>query len=112
MVIVVTAMDTHGSWHINFASFVLGISKADIASETGSLWRAIAVTKVLNFLCLNARYICGATMHTTTQLVVKYTIWAMVEVRNEPFLGFSLLVCLTNGKKGEFGELGDLDLSD
>ena len=72
-------------------------------------WRAIAVTKVLNFLCLNARYICGVTMQTTTKLVVNYTIWAMVEVRNEPFLGFSLLVCLTNGKKGEFGELGDLD---
>ena len=97
MVIVVTAMDTHGSWHTNFASFVLGISKTDIASETGGLWRAIAVTKVLNFLCLKARYIWGATINTTTQLVVKYTIWAMVEVRNEPFLGFSSIVCLIKG---------------
>ena len=44
-----TAMDTDGPWHINFASFVLGISKADIASETGSLWRVISVTKVLSF---------------------------------------------------------------
>ena len=112
MVIVVTAMDTHGSWHINFASFVLGISKADIASETGNLCRVIAVTKSLNSLCLNARYICGANIHTTTQLVVRYTMWAMFEVRNEPFLGLSLLVCLTNWKKGKFGELRDLDLSD
>ena len=62
---VVTAMDTHGSWHTNFASFVFSISTADIASETHSLWRVIAVTKVLNFLCLNARYICWATIHTT-----------------------------------------------
>ena len=42
-------------------------------------------------------------MHTMTQMVVKYTIWAMVEVRDEPFLGFSLLVCLTNGKKVNLG---------
>ena len=94
MVIVVTAMDTHGPWHTNFASFVLGISKADIASETGSLWRVIAVTQVLSLLCLREIYIWGATIHTTTQLVVKYTTWAMVEVRNEPFLGFSSLALL------------------
>ena len=49
LMIVVTAMDTHGSWHINFTSFLLGISKADIASETGNLCRVIAVTKILNF---------------------------------------------------------------
>ena len=49
MAIVVTAMDTYGSCHINLAFFVLGISKADIASETGSLWRVIVETKVLNF---------------------------------------------------------------
>ena len=101
MVIVVTAMDTHGSWHTNFASFVLGISKADIASETGSLWRAIAVTKVLSFLCLRESYI-----HTTTQLVVKYTIWAMVEVRNEPFLGFHHWYASPMGKKANLGSLG------
>ena len=29
----------------------------------------------------------------------------MVEVRNEPFVGFTSLVCLTNGEKGELGEL-------
>ena len=29
----------------------------------------------------------------------KFTIWAMVEVRNEPFLGFSSLVFLNNRKK-------------
>ena len=56
MVIIVTAMDTHGSWHISFASFVSGISKADIVSIAGSLCRAIAVTSVHNFLCLKARY--------------------------------------------------------
>ena len=35
MVIRVTAMDTHGSWHINLASSFWGISKADIASVMG-----------------------------------------------------------------------------
>ena len=29
-------------------------------------------------------------------------IWAMVEVRNEPFLGFSSLVCLNNRKKANW----------
>ena len=66
MVIVVIAMDTHGSWHTNFASFVLDISKADIASETGSLWRAIVVPKVPSYLFLREIYILGATIHTTT----------------------------------------------
>ena len=98
MVMVVNAMDTHGSWQTNFASFVLRISKADIASEIGSLGRVIAVTKVLSFLCLKERYIWGATIHTTTQLV-KYTTWAIVEVRNETFVSFTSLVCLTNEKK-------------
>ena len=55
MVIVVTAMGTHGSWQIDFASFMLGISKADIASEIGSVWRVIAVTIILSFLCLRER---------------------------------------------------------
>ena len=64
MVIVVTAMDTHGSWQINFASLVLGISKVDIVSEIGSLWRVIAVTKVLSFLCLKESYIWGAVPYT------------------------------------------------
>ena len=88
------------------------VPDTDIASETGSLWRAISVTKVLSFLCLRERDIWGATIHTTSQLVVKYTTWAMVEVRNEPFLGFTSLACLNNGNKGEFGEFGDLDFSD
>ena len=82
MVIIVTAMDTHGSWHINFASFVLGISKANITSVAGSLCKAIAVTSVHNFLCLKARYIWGAKMHIGTQLVVRYIMWAKVEVKN------------------------------
>ena len=64
MVIVVTAMDTHGSWQINFASFVLGISKADIASETGSLWRVIAVTKVLRSFFVFEREIYLGSYHT------------------------------------------------
>ena len=54
-------------------------------------------------------------MHIGTQLVVRYIMWAGVEVRNEgnePFLGFSLLVCLTIGKKGKLGELGDLEFMD
>ena len=56
MVIIVTAMDNHRSLHINFGSFVLDISNADIASIAGSLCRAIAVSSVHNFLCLKARY--------------------------------------------------------
>ena len=100
---IVTAIDTHWSWHISFDFFVLGISKADIASVAGSLCRAIAVTSVCNFLCLKARYIWGASMHISTQLVVKYIMWAGVEVKNELFLGFSLLVCQTIGKKGKLG---------
>ena len=38
-------------------------------------------------------------MHISTQLVVRYIMWAGVEVKNEPLLGFSLLVCLKIGKK-------------
>ena len=46
MVIRVTAMDTHGSWHISLASSFWGISKADIASVMGVLCSVIAVTSV------------------------------------------------------------------
>ena len=60
MVMVVTTMDTHGSWHTNFASFVLGISKADIASETGSLWRVIVVTKVPSFFVFKGEIYLGS----------------------------------------------------
>ena len=42
------------------------------------------------------------------KLVDMYSIWAGVEKSNKPFVCFSSLVCLTKGKKGEFGE--DLDL--
>ena len=35
-------------------------------------------------------------------------MWAGVEKRNEPFVGFSSMVCLTNGKKSELGEVLDL----
>ena len=103
MVMIVTAIDAHGSWHINFASFELGISKADMASVASSLCKVIAPTSVLNFLCLIAGYTCGANMHKSTQLVIRYIIWAGVEVKNEPFLGFSLLVCHTIGQKVNWG---------
>ena len=48
MVMIVTAIDTYGSWHINFTSFELGISKADMASIAGSLCKVIVPTSVLN----------------------------------------------------------------
>ena len=71
---VVTAMDTHGSWHTNLASFVLGISKGDIASETGSLWRVIAVTKVLSFFVFKREIYLGSyhTHNNTTGGQVHY----------------------------------------
>ena len=74
MVIVVSAMDTHGYWHTNFASFVLGISKADIASETGSLWRVTAVTKVLSFFVFEGEVYLGSyhTHNNTTCGQVHY----------------------------------------
>ena len=86
MVIRVTAMDTHGSWHINLASSFWGISKADIASVMGSLCSVIAVTSVQSFLCLQAKYICGASIQVNMHAVQKYTMWAAVENKNEPFL--------------------------
>ena len=52
MVMTVTAMDTHGSWHMSFASFVWGILKASIG---GSLCRAIAVTSVCKFLVFESK---------------------------------------------------------
>ena len=42
------------------------------------------------------------------KLVDMYSMWAGVENRNEPFVGFTSLVCLTKEKKGEFGEALDL----
>ena len=75
----------------------------------GSFCNVIAVTSVLNFLCLQARYTCGASRHTSTHVVHKYIMWAGVENRNEPFVGFTkflLLVCYTTEKKGELGEPG------
>ena len=55
-------------------------------------------------------------MHIRTQLVVRSIMLTGVAVRNErnePFLGFSLLVVyLTIGKKGELGELEDLEFMD
>ena len=55
IVTMVMAMNTHGSWQINLASLVLGISKADIALVPGSLCKVMAATNVCNFLCLQAR---------------------------------------------------------
>ena len=51
-------------------------------------------------------------MHISTQLVVRYIMGAGVEVKNELFLGFSVLVCWKIWKKGKLGELGDWDLMD
>ena len=87
MVIRVTAMDTHGSWQISLASSFWGISKADIASVIGSLCNVIAVTKVCSFLCLQAKYISGASIGVSMHAVLKYAMWAAVENKNEPFLG-------------------------
>ena len=80
-------MDTHRSWHINLASSFGGISKADIASVMGSLCSVIAVTSVQSFLCLQAKYICGASIQVSMHVVQKYPMWAAVENKNEPFLG-------------------------
>ena len=54
-VIIVMAMDTHGSWQINLASLLFGISKADIASVPGNLYKVMAATNVCSFLCLQAK---------------------------------------------------------
>ena len=102
MVIMVTAIDTHGSWHMNLASLLLGISKALKACMEGIFCKVKAATNVLSFLCLQAKYTCGAIKATSTQVVVKYTIWAMYETKNEPFVDFLILVCLTIGEKGKF----------
>ena len=44
--------------------------------------------------------------------MVRYSIWAGVENKKEPFLGFSLLVCQPIGIKVNWGELGDQELMD
>ena len=110
MVITVTAIDTHGSWHISLASLFWGISKAVMASDMGSLCNVMVVTSVHNFLCLKVRHAWGIKIQASTQLVVRYSMWAGVENKNEPFLGFSVGVCCTTGKKGELGETGDCEL--
>ena len=59
-------IDTQGSWHINLASLFPGISKALNACMEGILCRVKAATSIFNFLCLQARYTCGAIRATTT----------------------------------------------
>ena len=59
-VIIVMVIDTQGSWHMNLASLFPGISKALNACMEGILCRVKAATSVFNFLCLQARYTCGA----------------------------------------------------
>ena len=81
MVMNVTAMDTHGSLHISLVSSFWGISKADIASVMGSLCSVITVTKVCSFLCLQAKYICGASKQVSMHAVQKYAMCAAVENR-------------------------------
>ena len=46
------------------------------------------------------------------QHVVRYSMWAGVLNKNEPFLDFSLMLCQTIGEKGKLGELGDWELMD
>ena len=70
-VIIVMVIDTQGSWHINLASLFQGISKALNACMEGILCRVKAATSVFNFLCLQAKYTCGAIRATTTHVVVR-----------------------------------------
>ena len=70
-------------WLLHFGVF----QKADIASVMGSLCSVIAVTRVQSFLCLQGKYICGASIQVSMHAVQKYTMWAVVENKNEPFLG-------------------------
>ena len=70
-VIIVMAMDTQGSWHINLASLFPGISKTLNACREGILCRVKAATNVFGFLCLQAKYTCGAIRATTTHVVVR-----------------------------------------
>ena len=53
----------------------------------GSLCSVITVTSVQSFLCLQAKYICGASIQVSMHAVQKYTMWAAVENKNEPFVG-------------------------
>ena len=78
----------------------------------GILCRVKAATSVLSFLYLQARYTCGAIRATTTHVVVRYIIWAMVETKNETFVDFLILVCLSIGEKGKFLVGGCLVLKD
>ena len=55
IVIMVTAIDTQGSWQINLASLFWGSSNADMVSVGGSLCNVMAVTSVHNFLSLQAK---------------------------------------------------------
>ena len=70
-VIIVMVIDTQGSWHINLASLFPGISKTLIACMEGILCKLKAATSVFNFLCLQAKYTCGAIKATTTHVVVR-----------------------------------------
>ena len=67
-VIIVMVIDTQGFWHINLASLFSGISKALNACMEGILCRVKAATSVFNFLCLQAKYTCGAIRATTTHV--------------------------------------------
>ena len=70
-VIIVMVIDTQGSWHINLASLFPGILKTLNACMEGILCRVKAATNVFNFLCLQAKYTCGAIRATTTHVVVR-----------------------------------------
>ena len=70
-VIIVMVIDTQGSWHINLASLFPGILKAPNACMEGILCRVKAATSIFNFLCLQAKYTCGAIRGTATHVVVR-----------------------------------------
>ena len=56
---------------MNLASLFPGISKTLIACMEGILCRVKAATNVFSFLCLQAKYTCGAIRTTTTHVVVR-----------------------------------------
>ena len=59
-VIIVMAIDTQGSWHINLASLFPGVSKTLNACMEGILCRVKAATNVFSFLLLTSQvYLWG-----------------------------------------------------
>ena len=60
-VIIVMVIDTQGSWYINLASLFPGIFENTFCTcMEGILCRVKVATSVFSFLCLQAKYTCGA----------------------------------------------------